>query len=662
MNIKNFYTSRIQRQILLPFLSLIIIAGGIIAFISYTLSVRMTTSELTLTVKEQMKNTNEAFEIFFHNTESTISLFANNEDVKNYNTNKEAILNDFKAKIESDNTITNIYMGTEETAEMILYPHAELPADYNPKERPWYTDAINSKDKIIWTEPYIDTNTNQTIISAAKAIYENDKLIGVVAVDISIDTLIGMINETKIGETGYAFLVDKQGKILAHPSKEEITKDVKNEPFYEFMDKKEGVVHAKYEGQEREFGYFVNPTTGWKIAGIVNTAEFEGKGKQILTPILITLLLVLGFSVGVSLIVTRFITKPIKTLQGAMEQIEKGDLTVSTNIKRSDEIGSLGKSFDHMIKQQRDILKKISTISNQVTDASQTLVASAQENTAASNEVATTMEQIASGATNQTEIVQTNVVASNMLSESIKEIEIQSEKIKQESENMFVSSEKGMEKVHNLQKQFEKTSHLALEMGEVVNQLNERSSSISNIVQTIGGIASQTNLLALNAAIEAARAGEHGKGFAVVANEVRKLSEQTDQSLKEISNIIRLMQNETSNTVSLIEQTNQYILEQGNTVNETEIAFKYINEKVTDNHKLFERITISMKEMVDQKNRLLENSNHLNAISQETAAGTEQVSASIEETTASMEQLNHLAVELEEFSVEMQNEVQKFRL
>nr|WP_180954087.1 methyl-accepting chemotaxis protein [Bacillus sp. M6-12] len=657
---KSWYTRSIQRQILIPFLSLIIIGGFVVGLVSYESSVKMTATELSESKKEQMDAMNDTFEIFFDNAENLINRFADIEGIADYKNTKSELLKDFENAQKNNPALANVYLGTEETGEMILYPPADLPADFNPRERPWYKDAVGSKDKIIWTEPYIDSASNEAIVSAAKAVYDNGTLVGVMSVDISIDALIKIVDKTKIGKSGYAFLLDGSGKILAHPDKKMVTKDMTKQPFFKQISAKQGVFVEEYNGKEHAFSYIENPTTGWKILGVVGIDELQSAGQKVLTPIIITFGLVLLFSILASFIVTRFITKPIKVLQSKMKQMENGDLTVSVRTDRKDEVAQLSLSFNNMVTQVREILAKVSTTSNSLTDAAQTLVASAEENTAISNEVAITIEQIASGASNQTEMAHTNGTATQALSNSIKGVEQQTEEMKHKSENMHKASEEGMDKVHYLQEQFNITRKLATEMEEAVKTLDDRSHSINDIVKTITAIANQTNLLALNAAIEAARAGEHGKGFAVVADEVRKLAEQTDGSLKEISEIIGLMQEDTLNTVNIIGQTNQYILEQGKAVNDTETAFKLIDDSIVENYNKIEEISRAMRTMVEQKDLLLANANHLNAITQEAAAGTEQVSASIEETTASMEQLNKLATELEDTAKELHNDIGKF--
>ena len=658
--LKNWYFNSLKKQILIPFLTLIILSGFIISTISFNQTTELTANELTNTTKEQVISLNKSFETFFQETENHLNRMSKYEAMTTPLSNTAAILNEFTNTQSTNEEINGVYMGTEKEGKTIIFPKANLPADFDPRKRDWYQAAMDEKNEIVWTEPYTDTATNSLVITAAKTIYDGDKLVGAIGVDISMDTLITKINQTKFGNAGYAVLLNEEGSIITHPDQSKIMKDLSKQPMFKQMKGESGSMVEDYEGKKQIIGYSSNPTTGWKIAGIVDSNEVVELASSLIVHNLIAMLITFALATLFAILITRSLTKPIKRLQESIRKMAGGDFASTISITRNDELGKLSEDTNTLSQNMSHMLKNVDTLSSKVSDSSMQLVASAEENSAAANEVAKTMEQIASGAIDQIEVGQNNETAVKLMADKISNLENQTEKMAQASESMFKSSENGMVTVHDLKQQFDETALISHKMSAAVKSLDVQSHTVSDIVKTITGIAGQTNLLALNAAIEAARAGEHGKGFAVVADEVKKLAEQTEHSLKEISEIIHAMQADTTNTVSLIEQVNQKIDHQSTSVTDTEVAFGDIASIISTTFSNFDEIKGMMREMVSQIKVMSGNAEHLNSVSQEAAAGTEEVSASIEETNASMEQLNALAGELDSLSQEMHKEIQKF--
>ncbi len=169
---------------------------------------------------------------------------------------------------------------------------------------------------------------------------------------------------------------------------------------------------------------------------------------------------------------------------------------------------------------------------------------------------------------------------------------------------------------------------------------------ILKITDVITGITEQTNLLALNAAIEAARAGEAGKGFAVVADEVTRLANQSKESARMITNIIKDILTKTKVTAQTSEQAHVIVEKQMDAVSSVRVSHDEIIIALDGITKRILDIITAIKEIDSLKNQTINSIMVISSVSEETAAATQEVLASTEEQTAISEQVKTLAVKL----------------
>lgn len=659
------FSSTLRMQLTVPFAVLIILAVGIVAFVSYNFSVRTTTDELSKSVEQQMVSANHTFDIYFDYMENTLTRMAGNSTLRTYSGENFSDLFTYLSETSTaSDDIKATYAGFDEREEIVIYPYDSEVKEINPKDRPWYQQALDAGGNIIWTEPYEDALTGEIVITVAKAFYQYDEFVGVAGIDVHTKALLDLMNDIQIGENGYALVVDEGGTFITNPDESRIGENISKGAFYQTVIAagEQGVIESRIDGRDRVVGFIKNPTTNWILAGLIDESELANKEAAILVPILVTLGIVLLIAIIAAMLIANRIIHPINKLQQSMKQVEEGDLTASIALERNDEIGKLSQSFNRMVNQIRHVMGEIAGSSYKVSDAAQNLVASSEENTASANEVSRTMEEIAAGAGDQADLTEQNVKAFAALSDMIMEIKEKNERMYLKAKDMGRLSSSGVATIQDLATRSAETTEVANNVMEAIEQLNEKSTNIHSIVGKISTIASQTNLLALNASIEAARAGEHGHGFAVVANEVGKLAEQTKNALKDVSAIISEMQEETKHSVELVQQTTELFDQQAVSVGETGQAFLAISNSVDENNEMTEQIMKLTNEMVEMEKDLVKNTENYASISEDTAAGTEEISASIEEQTASMEQLTNLATDLEQIANSMQEEINKFKI
>jgi len=343
---------------------------------------------------------------------------------------------------------------------------------------------------------------------------------------------------------------------------------------------------------------------------------------------------------GLALYITRLITRPIRQLQGWMNESGQGDLTVRGDYHSKDELGQLTASFNDMMDSQQQVVLELTETADRVAVASDELSVNAESTTKATEMVAVTMEEMASGASQQLHQVSDASRTIEELTTSVRYVAGNAQQMTERTSDAMEKVALGGQVVGTLGTQMGRIQEDVSRLSHVIDGLGNRSQEIGQITDSIKGVAAQTNLLALNAAIEAARAGEQGRGFAVVAAEVKTLAEQSAVSAKQIESLIRVIQQETEASVVSMEKVSTEMTSGIAVVDQASASFSEIETAITDVTGHVEEVSGAVQEMAAASEQIASVMRTIQAVTEGTAAGTQNISASTEEQMASMEEIS----------------------
>ena len=641
-----------------------------IPMIALSATVYKTTSDsyfenLTNTSQEQSALVKQSIENYMAIYSRATGLLSTDANIKLGRTDAESrtwMYKSFESFINEYSEVKNVYVGYKDKA-FHIYPAVELPADYDPTGRPWYTDAV-AKDGLIWTAPYVDAIEGSVVISAGAPVTgPTGNLEGVLALDLDISQISELANNVHVGKYGYIILIGPDGIPFTHPDPELINQPISIDGLRTFVEtNSSGQYEYERDGVNR-VAFLTNvDSLGWKILAVVDEREIAESTNKLLLTIVIIATVLLALAIVAAVIFSNTIIKNVKNMSDTLSIVSKGDLTKRIQVKTNDEIGRLGNDLNFMIDNISGLVGNVNDATKNVLTSANYLVGLSDRANMASKEVSHAVEEVAAGATKQAQDSETSSRIADQMGENIRTLTdniVGMIKLANNASEVNASSE---EAVRVLREKNTENNEATLKTETSILELEKQSKDISSIVQAISTIAEQTNLLALNASIEAARAGEHGRGFAVVADEIRKLAEESSKAAGEIKNIVMSIQTGSKNTVNIMQEVKARSNDQNEAVYRVEDSFKSIFEAINSIQTVIDSVSKDIEVLDVSKVEILDSISSIASISEEAAAASEEVSASMEEQTAIVEEVASSADHLRELAENLEVNINKFKI
>jgi len=367
----------------------------------------------------------------------------------------------------------------------------------------------------------------------------------------------------------------------------------------------------------------------------------------------------------ISIMQTRMVVKPLVTVSARIDEMAQGhfDKDIDKNyLKRSDEFGDMGRSFDRMLRSMRQLIGQVSQSAEQLAASSEELTASAEQSAQASNQVAVSVTEMAHGSEKQVSAVNDTSSVVQEISATMEELSATAQDMSSLASSTAKATMEGQSSIDQAVDQMKNIGSGAQKAQGAAGDLESGSRQIEVIVGLISSIAGQTNLLALNAAIEAARAGEQGRGFAVVAEEVRKLAEQSEQAAHQIKELIGKNDANIRNVVEVIAATLREVDQGVQLVSKAGDGFGEIRGMIESVTRQVDEISKAIGEIASGSQQIVHSMKDVETVSRNAASEAQTVSAATEEQSASTEEIASSSQALAKLATDLQAAMGHFRI
>ena len=474
--------------------------------------------------------------------------------------------------------------------------------------------------------------------------------------------------------SSYAYVVDGKGVMLFHPTAEKIGKPVENEVVKGLVaqiqsgktpNPKNAVVEYKFNGETKYASYYVPDDGSFILVISADESEVLASSKGILNRSVVIGIIISILAAILMTVMLIIILRPVQMMSDFINKMALLDFSEDEAgealAKRQDEFGVMARATVHLQKTLANVIAEIKGQSEILYSSSNSMLKHAEDMNETTAQVDRSVCEIAEGASSQageTQSASENVITiGNMIEETNNEVN----NLSNTASSMKASHQTALNILQELGRTNEQTKSSIAEIEAQTKTTNLSAGKIREATSFITAIAEETNLLSLNASIEAARAGEAGRGFAVVASQIQKLAEQSNDSAKQIENIVDELIRDSDRAVQTMDSVKDIIQRQSEDVDRTKVAFGEVSDGIDDSIGGINSIADKVAQMDTARVSVVDTVSNLSAIAEENAASTEESSATVSTITGIANEIEDSSSDLRKIAETLEQKMDAFK-